>query len=74
MPATHPTKRNANTVFRQYSFDLSKARALFDELLASKFLTLSPGYVILKEQHRVEKEYCKWHNTFRNSTNNCVTF
>ncbi|XP_028066773.1 uncharacterized protein LOC114269606 [Camellia sinensis] len=73
MPANQPAKRNINPTFRQYSFDLSKADAIFDELLANKFLTLSPGHRIPKKD-RVGKTYCKWHNTFRHSTNNCVNF
>ncbi|XP_028100424.1 uncharacterized protein LOC114299795 [Camellia sinensis] len=74
MPATQPAKKNVAVSHRQYSFDLSKADALFDELLTNKFLTLTPGHNIPKERDRVGKEYCKWHNSFRHFTNNCVTF
>ncbi|XP_028122709.1 uncharacterized protein LOC114319846 [Camellia sinensis] len=74
MPATQLAKKNVAMSHRQYSFDLSKADALFDELLANKFLTLTPGHNIPKEKDSFSKEYCKWHNFFRHSTNNCVTF
>ncbi|KAF7153132.1 hypothetical protein RHSIM_Rhsim01G0164200 [Rhododendron simsii] len=73
MPSSHPNRRNQAN-FRQYSFDLSKADQLFDELINQKFLTLSPGHIIPPEKDRKGKDYCKWHNSFRHNTNNCVTF
>ncbi|KAF7137985.1 hypothetical protein RHSIM_Rhsim07G0114600 [Rhododendron simsii] len=73
MFSSHPNRRNQAN-FRQYSFDLSKANQLFDELINQKFLTVSPGLVIHPEKDRKGKDYRKWHNSFRYNTNNCVTF
>jgi hypothetical protein len=47
---------------------------LFDELLNQKFLTLSFGHTIPPEKDRKGKDYCKWHNSYRHNTNNCITF
>ncbi|XP_058208165.1 uncharacterized protein LOC131321177 [Rhododendron vialii] len=73
MPLLHPNRRNQAN-FRQYSFDLSKADQLFDELINQKIVTLSAGHIIPPEKDRKGKYYCKWHNSFRHNTNNCVTF
>ena len=74
MPSSQPNQKSNQANYRQYSFDLAKADQIFDELLKQKFLTLSAGHVIPSEKERHGKEYCKWHNSFRHNTNNCVTF
>lgn len=73
MPSSHRNKKNQAS-YRQYSFDLSKADQLFDKIINQKFLTLSQRHVIPPEKDKKGKDYCKWHNSFRHNTNNCVTF
>ncbi|XP_058179969.1 uncharacterized protein LOC131327899 [Rhododendron vialii] len=74
MPSSQPNRRGGQANYRQYSFDLAQADQIFDELLKQKFVTLSPGHIIPSDKDRKGKEYCKWHNSFRHNTNNCVTF
>ncbi|KAG5541723.1 hypothetical protein RHGRI_021524 [Rhododendron griersonianum] len=74
MPSSQPNRRGGQANYRQYSFDLAQADPIFDELLKQKFITLSPGHILPSDKERKGKEYCKWHNSFRHNTNNCVTF
>ncbi|KAG5533238.1 hypothetical protein RHGRI_027440 [Rhododendron griersonianum] len=74
MPSSQPNRRGGQANYRQYSFDLTQADPIFDELLKQKFITLSPGHILPSDKERKGKEYCKWHNSFRHNTNNCVTF
>ncbi|KAG5533025.1 hypothetical protein RHGRI_027308 [Rhododendron griersonianum] len=74
MPSSQPNRRGGQANYRQYSFDLAQADPIFDELLKQRFITLSPGHILPSDKERKGKEYCKWHNSFRHNTNNCVTF
>ncbi|KAG5554688.1 hypothetical protein RHGRI_012296 [Rhododendron griersonianum] len=74
MPSSQPNRRGGQANYRQYSFDLAQANPIFDELLKQKFITLSTGHILPSDKERKGKEYCKWHNSFRHNTNNCVTF
>ncbi|KAG5528729.1 hypothetical protein RHGRI_029405 [Rhododendron griersonianum] len=74
MPSSQPNRRGGQANYRQYSFELAQADPIFDELLKQKFITLSPGHILPSDKEKKGKEYCKWHNSFRHNTNNCVTF
>ncbi|XP_059658949.1 uncharacterized protein LOC132305302 [Cornus florida] len=59
---------------RSYSFDISKAEKIFDLLMADKQLIFTAGYKMSSASEIAEKEYCKFHNSWKHSTNNCVIF
>ncbi|XP_059623179.1 uncharacterized protein LOC132266344 [Cornus florida] len=59
---------------KSYSFDISKAEQIFDLLMADKQLIFTAGHKIPSASEMAEKEYCKFHNSWKHSTNNCVIF
>jgi hypothetical protein len=58
----------------KYSFDITKADSIFDQLYQDKQLKLSQGHTIPSKEEIKDKKYFKWHNTRRHNTNNCVVF
>ncbi|XP_071685307.1 uncharacterized protein [Lolium perenne] len=56
---------------RGYDFDVTKAEQIFDLLLKEKQLKLPEGLKIPTAQELNGKPYCKWHNTFTHTTNDC---
>ncbi|XP_050229195.1 uncharacterized protein LOC126678335 [Mercurialis annua] len=68
-------KKNKTVVVQnEYSFDLTKADDIFDALLKDGQISLSEGHTIPPSEELVGKDYCKYHNSWRHSTNNCVNF
>ena len=57
-----------------YTFDITKADAIFDQLLLAKIIKLRPGHNIPKAEELKGKMYCKYHNSNKHTTNNCVVF
>ena len=57
-----------------YTFDITKANRIFDQLLLAKIIKLHPGHNILKAKELKNKTYCKYHNLNKHATNNCVVF
>ncbi|KAM2867361.1 hypothetical protein COP2_023288 [Malus domestica] len=57
-----------------YTFDITKAEAIFDQLLLAKNIKLQPGHNIPKAEKLKGKTYCKYHNSTKHATNNCVVF
>ncbi|KAM2146607.1 hypothetical protein ACFX1Q_003446 [Malus domestica] len=57
-----------------YTFDITKADAIFDQLLSAKIIKLRPGHTIPKANELKGKIYCKYHNSSKYTTNNCVVF
>ncbi|KAM0986381.1 hypothetical protein ACFX2I_013465 [Malus domestica] len=51
-----------------YTFDITKADAIFDQLLSAKIIKLRPRHNIPKAEELKGKIYCK------HTTNNCVVF
>ena len=56
---------------RGFDFDVTKAEQIFDLLLKEKQLKVPEGYKIPTAQELNGKPYCKWHNTFTHTTNDC---
>ncbi|KAK1619170.1 hypothetical protein QYE76_024687 [Lolium multiflorum] len=56
---------------RGFEFDVTKAEQIFDLLLKEKQLKLPEGHKIPTAQELNGKPYCKWHNTFTHTTNDC---
>ncbi|KAM1322292.1 hypothetical protein ACFX2F_015280 [Malus domestica] len=57
-----------------YTFDITKADAIFDQLLLAKIIKLRLGHTIPKADELKGKIYCKYHNSSKHTTNNCVVF
>ena len=54
---------------RTYTFDITKADQIFDQLLAEKLVKLPTCQVIPKAEELKDKNYCKYHNSWKHSTN-----
>ena len=67
-------KKQAFEAGKAYTFDLTLADQFFDALYAEKLIRLDNGHKIPKAENLKGKEFCKWHNSWRHSTNNCVVF
>ncbi|KAI5351274.1 hypothetical protein L3X38_004165 [Prunus dulcis] len=57
---------------KSYSFDLSKAESIFNELLRGKVIKLDDKHVFPKWEEMKRKIFYKWHNSFSHAINNCV--
>ncbi|KAM2482124.1 hypothetical protein ACFX1W_039930 [Malus domestica] len=57
-----------------YNFDITKADVIFDQLLSARIIKLRPGHNIPKAEELKGKVYCKYHNSSKHTTNNCVVF
>ncbi|KAM1588619.1 hypothetical protein ACFX10_027610 [Malus domestica] len=57
-----------------YTFDITKADAIFDQLLSAKIIKLRPKNNIPKAIELKGKIYCKYHNSSKHTTNNYVVF
>ncbi|KAM2131052.1 hypothetical protein ACFX1Q_012620 [Malus domestica] len=57
-----------------YTFDITKADAIFDQLLSTKIIKLLPGHTTPKADELKGKIYCKYHNSSKHTTNNWVVF
>ncbi|XP_050218815.1 uncharacterized protein LOC126669396 [Mercurialis annua] len=51
-----------------------EADDIFDALLKDGHISLSECHVIPSSEELVGKDYCKFHNSWRHNTNNCVVF
>ncbi|KAM1944154.1 hypothetical protein ACFX15_012400 [Malus domestica] len=67
------TEETAKTS-KVYTFDITKAEAIFDQLLSAKIIKLRPGHNIPKVEELKGRTYCKYHNSTKHATNNCVIF
>jgi hypothetical protein len=58
----------------RYTFDMSKCDCLFDLLLQGGVIQLTEGHVIPSADILVKKTYCKWHDSYTHTTNECNYF
>ncbi|KAK1669074.1 hypothetical protein QYE76_057233 [Lolium multiflorum] len=56
---------------RGFDFDVTKTEQIFDLLLAEKHIKVPEGHKVPTVQELNGKPYCKWHNTFTHTTNDC---
>ena len=56
----------------KFTFDVSKCDRIFDELNKLGYIKLSHAIPPLEELKR--RAYCKWHNSFSRTTNDCNVF
>ncbi|CAL9005196.1 unnamed protein product [Prunus brigantina] len=61
-------------VTKSYTFDISKAEQIFDQLLKEKIIKLSNDHDIPSANELRNKTYCKFHNVWSHTTNNCLVF
>ncbi|KAM1733569.1 hypothetical protein ACFX14_018967 [Malus domestica] len=72
---THSTSVEAAIkTLKVYTFDITKADAIFDQLLLAKMVKLRPGHNIPKVEDLKGKMYYKYHNSNNHMTNNYVVF
>ncbi|CAL2247484.1 unnamed protein product [Prunus armeniaca] len=67
-----PDAKFATRETKAYTFDLTRAEAIFDLLLTEKKVKLSFGHKIPKPEELKGKTLCKYHNSWSHNTNNCV--
>jgi hypothetical protein len=58
----------------RYTFDVSKCDRFFDLLLRGGVIRLTEGHVIPSVDILVKKTYCKWHDSYTHTTNECNYF
>jgi hypothetical protein len=58
----------------RYAFDVSKCDRLFDLLLQGGVIRLTEGHIIPSADILAKKTYCKWHDFYTHTTNECNYF
>jgi hypothetical protein len=58
----------------RYTFDVTKCDHLFDLLLQGGVTRLTVGHVIHNADILAKKTYCKWHDSYTHTTNECNYF
>jgi hypothetical protein len=58
----------------RYTFDVAKCDRIFDYLLQEKQIKLPSGHVIPSPKQLKKHAYCKWHNSYSHTTNDCNVF
>jgi hypothetical protein len=58
----------------RYTFDVSKCDCLFDLLLRGGVIQLTEGHVIPSVDILAKKTYCKWHDSYTHTINECNYF
>jgi hypothetical protein len=58
----------------KYIFDVSKCDKLFDLLLKGGVIRLTEGHAIPSADQLAKKKYCKWHDSYSHTTNECNYF
>ncbi|KAM1897511.1 hypothetical protein ACFX14_031968 [Malus domestica] len=71
---TRSTTEETAKTSKVYTFDITKAEAIFNQLLLAKIIKLRPGHNIPKAEELKGRTYCKYHNSTKHATNNCVIF
>ena len=67
-------KKQAFEARKAYTFDLTLVDQIFYALYTKKLIQLDNGHKMTKAEDLKGKEFCKWHNSCRHLTNNCVVF
>jgi hypothetical protein len=58
----------------RHTFDVSKCDRLFDLLLQGGVIRLIEGHVIPNANILAKTSYCKWHDSYTHTTNECDYF
>ncbi|GKV02584.1 hypothetical protein SLEP1_g15006 [Rubroshorea leprosula] len=67
-------RRYVGEAGKQYTFDVSKASDIFDHLKKSALIKLPSGHKIPTAAEIGARDYCKFHNSWKHSTDNCLIF
>ncbi|GKV02859.1 hypothetical protein SLEP1_g15243 [Rubroshorea leprosula] len=67
-------RRYVGEAGKQYTFDVSKASDIFDHLKKSGLIKLPPGHKIPTAAEIGTRDYCKFHNSWKHSIDNCLIF
>ncbi|GKV42144.1 hypothetical protein SLEP1_g49581 [Rubroshorea leprosula] len=67
-------RRYVGEAGKQYTFDVSKASDIFDHLKKSGLIKLPSGHKIPTAAEIGARDYCKFHNSWKHSTDNCLIF
>ncbi|CAL9020591.1 unnamed protein product [Prunus brigantina] len=67
-----PDAKFATREMKAYTFDLTRAEAIFDLLFSEKKVKLSFGHKIPKPEELKGKTFCKYHSSWSHNTNNFV--
>ncbi|CAL9029424.1 unnamed protein product, partial [Prunus brigantina] len=67
-----PDAKFATREMKSYTFDLTRAEAIFDLLLFEKKVKLSFDHKIPKPEELKGKTFFKYHSSWSHNTNNCV--
>lgn len=59
---------------KAYTFEITKANIIFNQLLATKTIKLWQGHFMHKAEDLKGKVYCKLYKSNKHATNNCVVF
>ncbi|KAL2491133.1 putative retroelement [Abeliophyllum distichum] len=66
--------RDTSKKTRVFSFDITKVDTIFDRLYKDKQIKLSNKHKLPNPEQIKDKKYCKWHNAWSHTTNNCLVF
>jgi hypothetical protein len=58
----------------RFTFDVPKCDKLFDVLVQGGVIRLKEGHNIATPESLAKKRYCKWHDSYSHSTNECNYF
>jgi hypothetical protein len=58
----------------KYTFDVSKCDKLSDVLVQGGVIKLKEGHIIPTVEILAKRKYCKWHNSYSHTTNECNYF
>jgi hypothetical protein len=58
----------------RYTFDVSRCDRLFNLVLRGGVIQLTEGHIIPNTDILVKKTYCKWHDSYTHTTNECNYF
>jgi hypothetical protein len=58
----------------RYTFDVTKCDRLSNLLLWGGVIRLTEGHIIPHTDILAKKTYCKWHNSYTHTTNECNYF
>jgi hypothetical protein len=58
----------------RFTFDVSKCDKLFDVLVQGSMIKLKEGHVIPVTELIAKRKYCKWHDSYSHTTNECHYF
>lgn len=59
---------------RLYNFDVSKAADIFDFLVQESRIKLPPNYKPPTAEEKRKRDSCKYHDSWRHDTKNCIIF